>query len=152
MSAPAPSADQPLLPLALVIGGTGLQGAGCLQDLRNSGRFRLRNITRNAKSKVGSFNLCDVCASIVFPPVTPLPNPSLDLRLFLPPPALGSPRRARGHEQTINVFTCLSTPLPSFHSTPTHSPPSPPHPHSPPWHSLRRGSNSFKVRCSTAPS
>ena len=59
MPAPAPAAtsttiaDQPLLPLALVIGGTGLQGAGCLQDLRSSGRFRLRTITRNVKSKVG---------------------------------------------------------------------------------------------------
>eukprot|EP00624_Nannochloropsis_granulata_P006343 evm.model.NODE_46691_length_6583_cov_12.401488.3 len=57
MPAPAASststttADKTLLPLALVIGGTGLQGAGCLQDLRSSGRFRLRTITRNARSK-----------------------------------------------------------------------------------------------------
>lgn len=29
---------------------TGLQGSGCLRDLKASGRFRLRTVTRNAKS------------------------------------------------------------------------------------------------------
>ncbi len=28
---------------------TGLQGAGCLRDLKASGRFRLRTVTRNAQ-------------------------------------------------------------------------------------------------------
>lgn len=38
--------DLPLPP----IHPSGLQGAGCLRDLKASGRFRLRTITRNAKS------------------------------------------------------------------------------------------------------
>ena len=42
----------PSAPLVLVLGGTGMQGSACLKDLGASGRFRLRTITRSARSKV----------------------------------------------------------------------------------------------------
>jgi hypothetical protein len=44
------------LPLALIIGGTGLQGSGCIQDLIVSNRVRLRTTSRNARSKVRMFD------------------------------------------------------------------------------------------------
>ncbi len=67
--ATAAATDQALLPLALVIGGTGLQGVGCVQDLLGSGRFRVRTITRNAKSKVKTIAACCVPPSL--PPSHP---------------------------------------------------------------------------------